>query len=256
MPPPKKDDDPEADGDGDEQQDDEEDEVDEDGNPILKKKPDPPPVVKKDKSNRISSDKDQMIEIKWNQTVLQESSTILCFANYREAFVNIACIDLKTQRKNYLKTLNLNASPTKIFQIDENNMLFGTEGGMIEHWRISDASCVKIYHAHPESPAGISAILQIKSRSPLLRGEPFKDAPDDSFKLIATSSFGAKEFRLWHLLTANCELQPYLKIETTIEGGIKFLLESHETQIVAANEKTIKFYDFIDKNAKKREEDE
>ena len=127
---------------------------------------------------------------------------------------------------------------------------------MIEHWRINDASCVKIYHAHPESPAGISAILEIKSKSPLLRSEPFKDAPADSFKLIATASFGAKEFRLWHLLKANCELQPYLKIDTTIEGGIKFLLESHQTQIVAANEKTIKFYDFIDKNAKKKEEDD
>ena len=43
--------------------------MDEDGNPIPKKVV-PPPVVKKDKSNRISSDKDQMIEIKWNQTVI------------------------------------------------------------------------------------------------------------------------------------------------------------------------------------------
>ena len=112
IPPPKKEEekDPEDGG-----EDNEEDvEEDEDGNPIPKKVV-PPPVVKKDKSNRISSDKDQMIEIKWNQTVIQESSTILCFANYRESFVNIACIDLKTQRKNYLKTLNLNASPTKIF---------------------------------------------------------------------------------------------------------------------------------------------
>ena len=85
-----------------------------------------------------------------------------------------------------------------------------------------------------------------------MRGEPSKDAPQDSFKLIATSSFGAKEFRLWHLITSTCELKPYLKIETTIEGGIKFLLETHSTQIVAANEKTIKFYDFIDKNEKKK----
>ena len=84
------------------------------GSPVKKKKPEPI-VIKKDKSNRISSDKDQMIEIKWNQTVIQESSTILCFANYREAFVNIAVVDIKTRRKNNLKTLNLNASPTKIF---------------------------------------------------------------------------------------------------------------------------------------------
>lgn len=53
-----------------------------------------------------------------------------------------------------------------------------------------------------------------------------------------------------------CEMKPYLKIETTIEDGIKFLLETHATQIVAANENTIKFYDFIDKVQKQKEEDE
>lgn len=161
--------------------------------------------------------------------MIQESSTILCFANYREAFVHIAVIDLKTQRKNYLKTLNLNASPTKIFQIDENNMLFGTEGGKIEHWKIDDATCVKIYDAHPESTSGISEIVEIKSESSLLRGEPHKGAAADSFKLLATSSFGDKNFRLWHLMKDTCELKGYLRIETSIEGGIKFLLETHQT---------------------------
>ena len=46
-----------------------EEEVDEDGNPIPKKKPEPK-VVKKDKSGRISSDRDCMLEIKRNQSVL------------------------------------------------------------------------------------------------------------------------------------------------------------------------------------------
>ena len=46
------------------------------------------------------------------------------------------------------------------------------------------------------------------------------------------------------------QLQPYLKIETTIEGGIEFLLETSDTQLVAANAKCIKFYDFIDKAKK------
>lgn len=75
--------------------------------------------------------------------------------------MNIACFDLKSTRKTNLKTLHLNASPTKIFQIDENNLLFGTEGGKIEHWKIDEAACQKIYDAHPESEAGISAILEI-----------------------------------------------------------------------------------------------
>lgn len=75
------------------------------------------------------------------------------------------------------------------------------------------------------------------------------DAPE-TFKLIATASLGAKEFRLWKLDLNTKSLEPYLKIETTITDGIKFLLESSDTQIVAANEKIIKFYDFIDKNGK------
>jgi len=82
-----------------------------------------------------------------------------------------------------------------------------------------------------------------------------KDAAPDSFKLIATASSGSKVFRLWHLINATCEMKPYLKIETSIEGGIKFLLETHATQIVAANETTLKFYDFIDKVKKLKDED-
>jgi hypothetical protein len=56
------------------------------------------------------------------------------FSNYREAFVMIAVIDLKTSRMNKLKTFKLSAKPTKMYQIDENNILVGTEGGKIEHW--------------------------------------------------------------------------------------------------------------------------
>ena len=73
---------------------------------------------------------------------------------------------------------------------------------------------------------------------------------------MATSSSGAKEFRIWKLDLATFELQPYLKIETTIEDGIKYLIESHETQIIAANENVIKFYDFIDKFHKENSEKE
>ena len=87
-------------GDG-EDMENEESEYDDDGNKIEKKpKVTAPVVVKKDKSGRISSDKDQMIELTgWTQTVIQSSATVLCFANYREAFVNISSIDMKTRRK-------------------------------------------------------------------------------------------------------------------------------------------------------------
>lgn len=81
-----------------------------------------------------------------------------------------------------------------------------------------------------------------------MRGEPIETS--SNIKLIATASEGAKEFRLWKLNLETQTLHPYLKIETTISGGIKYLVESQDTQIVAANEKCIKFYDFIDKSDK------
>jgi len=87
---------------------------DEDGNPIPKKKVEVK-VVKKDKSGRISSEHDCMLEIKWNQSVLQGSATVLMFSNYREAFVMIAVIDLKTSRMNKLKTFKLSNKPTRMY---------------------------------------------------------------------------------------------------------------------------------------------
>lgn len=195
-----------------------------------------------------------MIEIEWSSQI-QESSTILCFGNYQKAFVNIALIDIKTRRKNNLLTLQLNAPPTKIFQVDTCNLLVGTEGGKIEHWKIDgEGELIKTYDAHPESDAGISEIIEIKSQNPLLRGEVLKEGEESKFKLIATASAGAKEFRLWHLMKDTKQLMPYLKIETTIVGGIKYLLETQATQIVAANDKTLKFYDFIDKVQKEKDE--
>lgn len=139
----------------------------------------------------------------------------------------------------------LSNRPTKLFQIDSENLLIGTEGGKIEHWSMSESVCKRIYDAHPESEAGISAIIELKTQNELLRGSGNNDS---NFKLIATASEGSSEFRLWKLHGETCELFPYLKIETTFTDGIKYLLETHDTQLAAANESTIKFYDFIDKN--------
>ena len=156
----------------------------------------------------------------------------------------------------FVKTFKLSNKPTQLYQIDDNNLLVGTEGGKIEHWTVDNGECKKIYDAHPESEAGISAILELTSQSELLRGEPFDANAPLEFKLIATASEGAKEFRLWKLHLETQTLYPYLKIETTITDGIKYLCESSDTQIVAANEKVIKFYDFIDKGEKDKNEKE
>lgn len=83
-------------GDGD---DDEEEEFDEDGNPVPKKKL--PTIIeppKKDKSGRISSDKDTMIELEPQPLPVSSFDVVLCFSNYRESFINISSFDLKTRR--------------------------------------------------------------------------------------------------------------------------------------------------------------
>jgi len=160
-----------------------------------------------------------MIEIKWTETIIQSSATALAVANYNQCLVNLTVVDLKMRRQTLMKTFNVANKPTRLYQIDANNMLIGTEGGKIEHWVVDESKCKKTYHAHPESEAGISALIELKTESPLLRG-----STEGDFKLIATSSEGAKEFRIWKLV--DNELMPYLKIETTFADGIKFLLET------------------------------
>ena len=163
----------------------EEEELDDDGNPI-KKAPEVV-VVKKDFSNRVSSVKDQMIEIKWTLTLIQSSATVLVVSNYNESFVYITSIDLKMRRQTQLHRYHTSNKPTKLYPIDTENLLIGTEGGKIEHWVYAEKACKKIYEAHPESDAGISAIIELKTQNELLRGS----SGDDSFRLIATASDGA-----------------------------------------------------------------
>jgi hypothetical protein len=46
-------------------------------------------------------------------------------------------------------------------------------------------------------------------------------------------------------------LQPHIRIETSLSSGISHILEASETQLVAVDtNKTLKFYEFIDKALK------
>ena len=50
-------------------------------------------------------------------------------------------------------------------------------------------------------------------------------------------------------------LTPHFRIETSLNEGIKYLLQSSSTQIVAVDSfKTLKFYEFIDKQVKEEQE--
>jgi hypothetical protein len=51
-----------------------------------------------------ASAKDRMIELKWKPGVIQTSSTVLSISNYNDNQVIIVVIDLKTRRKNIIKT--------------------------------------------------------------------------------------------------------------------------------------------------------
>lgn len=175
------------DDDEDQDEEDEEEELDEDGNPIEKKEPEPVKVVK-DFSNRIASEKDKMIElIGWTETIIQNSATVIAVSNYKESFVYITIIDLKMRRQHQFKRFNLAQRPTTLFQLDEENLLIGCEGGKIEQRCFSQNEPTRIYDAHPESDAGISAIIELQTSSELLRGKN----DDAAFKLIATASEGA-----------------------------------------------------------------
>ena len=79
-----------------------------------------------------------MIEISWSHTVIQSSATVLAFSNYNDQVVNLGIIDLKMRNLKFVNTFKLSAKPTVLYQVDDNNMLFGTEGGKIEHWTIDN----------------------------------------------------------------------------------------------------------------------
>ena len=88
---------------------------------------------------------------------------MLCFSNYNECQILLAIVDLKTRRKNIIKTFKNQRRPTYMLQIDEANLLVGTEGGFIEHWSIENDSLVSTFEAHTESQEGISSIIELKT---------------------------------------------------------------------------------------------
>ena len=106
---------------------------------------------------------------------------------------------------------------------------------------------VKSYEVHNESTAGISVICELNTKSDCLRNAMPSDVKGD-FRLLVTASAGSNIFRLWKV-DKNLVLHPYLQIKTGLDG-IKYIVEMTETQLIAANEKTIKVFNFIDKNGK------
>ena len=142
-------------------------------------------------------------------------------------------------------------------QIDESNLLVGTEGGFIEHWSIELDQLMNTFEAHTTSDEGVSSIIQLSSQSYLLWGDQEKT---EGTSLLASSSLGTPDFRIWCMTLSEgsqMTLTPHMRIETSFAPGtgIRYLLEASETQIVAVDtHKTLKFYEFIDKRIKEEHE--
>lgn len=175
-----------------------------------------------------ASDRDRMVELRY-RLQNQNSSTVLCFSNYNESQILLAIVDLKTRRKNIIKTFKNQRRPTYLYQIDESNLLVGTEGGMIEHWSIESDQLLNTFEAHTTSDEGISYILELKSDSYLLWGHHQRT---EGTSLIATSSLGCTDFRIWMMTLDGCNLSltPHMRVETSFQPGtgIRYLLESTE----------------------------
>lgn len=124
--------DPEVDGVDDE----EEEEAEEEEAPKKKKKVEKErPIGPKLVGAPEPSDKDRMIEVKW-KGLIQSSSTMLCNTNYNERLTIISNVDLKTRRRILSWTVKNNRPPTALFQVDEDFLVVGTEGGKMEIWSI------------------------------------------------------------------------------------------------------------------------
>jgi hypothetical protein len=175
-----------------------------------------------------------MIELRYHLQN-QSSSTVLCFSSFAEQQILIAIVDLKTRRKNVIKTLRNQRRPTFLLQIDEAHLLVGTEGGNIEHWLIDSETLVQTINAH-KTEEGVSSIIQLKSEHYLLWGAQ-SDLDKTANKLLATASLGSSEFRVWLVAQQENSLSftPHIRIETSLTNGIKYLLEAGETQIVGVD---------------------
>jgi len=92
-----------------------------------------------------------MIELKTTK-YLSNSATMIAISNFNSKHVNVGIIDLKTRKQDILMTFKNKERPTFLFQVNENYLMVGTEGGFIEYWSLNKEEGMKdVYEAHKES---------------------------------------------------------------------------------------------------------
>jgi WD40 repeat protein len=82
-------------------------------------------------------------------------------SNYTERLTIICNVDLKTRRRTLTWTVKNNRPPTALFQVDEDFIVVGTEGGKMEIWSIELKKIVKYMDTHSDCKAGISSIKEL-----------------------------------------------------------------------------------------------
>ena len=189
---------------------------------------------------------------------------MLAVSCFKEKQVIIVNVDIKTRSKTIKQTFQTEHSPTYLYQIDVDHMLVGTQAGSFEIWNI-DASIEKpemkqVIVAHEGSAEGISSIVELGKGavdengnsllepSPLITGE----SEGSSDRFLVSSSRDRPEILIWRLSQKDGQIKMtiHIRISTTFDNGIKYVLQTSPTQLVCVNhEKTLKFYDFVDKAA-------
>lgn len=111
------------------------------------------------------SGKDRMIDwLNWKH-LISSSATIICISNYHEGQVLVCLLDVKTRSNTIIRTLKNHDKPTALFQVNEDHLYVGTEGGYLEIWDIDQGEFVGKVCLFEGSKEGISNIVELENPS-------------------------------------------------------------------------------------------
>ena len=162
---------------------------------------------------------------------------MLAVSCYNEKQVIIVNVDIKTRSKTIKQTFENKFRPTYLYQIDHDHMLVGTESGSFEIWNIDAAvekpTLKQVVAAHENCEQGISSIVELTNPSQLIAGD--KASEDDKF--LVSSACDRPELLIWRLGKKDGEIKltVHIKIATTFDNGIKYVLQTSPTQLVCVN---------------------
>lgn len=161
--------------------------------------------------------------------------------------------DLKTSRRLHICQIQCKAAPTKLFRLDETNILVGREDGKIDHCDFTMNAVapewVNSYDGATSDDGPITIIAELHSKSKLIRDAVDSAGPKDDFRLIVTASGKSGLLRFWKL-DKKLKMHLYMEIHTSLTEGVGWLVEMTDTQLIAASSLNIKVLNFVCKSTK------